>query len=217
MDSVLISYTIPLMNILIKVEEKAGFSASAKQVSITTTTNQELYIRMFELNLSFLNQDYYQILRGPKAINSGNSADNIQLGPYSDKAIEYKFSNSSLWMVASNYEGCENVQWLRDDGISLFDYKLHFARRYDPATDQFPIMNDTFKRPSGQMDHWSFLIFAEKPVLLSLNRWYNRNKAAFVITNDADGETERKMKAIYFGSSDTSSPKYMTEDYCQKT
>jgi hypothetical protein len=212
-DSCIISYTNPKLGFQVSISPKTGFAAQAMQVRVSANYYRDLNIRNFKLNLEIINESILNIYKGPKAIFSHNPADNIQLCPFTDKAIQYQMNNSNLWLVASNYEGCENVEWLQDRTICLYDNTLHMGRLYNPVTDQFTQMADTMKRQPGDINTWSFLIFLQKPALFSINRWYDKNKAALVFTNDADGESERKMKAVYYGSNDPDSPKYLTTGF----
>ncbi len=210
-DSCIISYTNPYVNFSISIAPKEGLAASAQQVRINTTCLQDVYIRDFKLNLVFPDEYSFSVFKGPKAIQSQNMADNIQTCTYTDRAVQYKVNDNSIWVVGSNYEGCDNIELIQDRSINLYDHTMHLARMYDASIDQFTIMADTMKRKAGNTNYWSFLIFTEMPTILSINRWDDKKKAALVITNDADGETERKMKAVYFGSNNSNNPKYLTD------
>ena len=210
-DSVITRYTHPLMEFDVKVTNIQSFHAPAKQVEISARYFEEVYICDFGLKLNFTQKQPQRILRGPQAIFQRDPGLNQALYPYTDKVIEYEFEDSSLWIVGSNYAGCANLDWISEDTIWLYDNGLHFARRYDPAISHFSTMTDTMKRRPGEESYYSFLIFEDRPVLLKINRWLSDKKAALVITNDADGERYDKMKAVYFGSTDPHSPKYLTE------
>ncbi len=210
-DSVITRYSHSLMEFDVKVKNIQSFHAPAKQVEISARYFAEIYIRDFGLKLDFTQRQPQLILRGPQAISQRDPRLNQALYPYTDKVIEYEFEDSSLWLVGSNYAGCANLDWISEDTIWLYDSTLHFARRYNPDLTHFRTLTDTMKRRPGDENYFSFLIFEDRPVLLKINRWLSDKKAALVITNDADGESYDRMKAVFFGSSDSNSPKYLTQ------
>ncbi|MCB5286569.1 MAG: T9SS type A sorting domain-containing protein [Candidatus Cloacimonetes bacterium] len=210
-DSVIIRYTHPLMEFDVKVKENQAFHAPAKQVEVCARYFDEIYIRDFGLKLNFTQRQPQLVLRGPEAISQRDPKLNQALYPYTDKVIEYEFEDSSLWIVGSNYAGCANLDWISEDTIWLYDNSLHFARRYSPELNHFDTLQDTMKRHAGDENYYSFLIFESKPALLKINRWLGDKKAALVLTNDADGEGFKRMQAVYFGSSNPNSPKYLNQ------
>jgi len=210
-DSVIIRYTHALMEFDVKVKDLRAFHAPAKQVEVSARFFDEIYIRDFGLKLNFTERQPQQILRGPKAISQRDATLNQYLYPYTDRIIEYEFADSSLWIVGSNYEGCANLDWISEDTIWLYDNSLHFARRFNPELNYFDTLTDTMKRHPGDENYYSFLIFESRPAVIKINRWLGDKRAALVITNDADGEGLKRMNAVYFGSSDPNSPKYLNQ------
>lgn len=209
-DSSVISFSHAKLSFDLSLCRRLGLGAEAWQFKLRTQYHEAVQIRDFYLYLDFLGALPQEVYRGPKAIAKRDASYNTALIPFTDKALQIAFADTSLWIVASNYEGCSNVDILKEDAISLYDHTAHLARLYHAPTDQFNIMIDCLYRQPGESDSWSWLLFTEKPVLLSINRWLGKNKAALCITNDADGEADRKLKALYYGSSMPSSPKYLT-------
>ena len=209
-DSCLISYQNNRMQLDVSIGPKTDFGVPAKQIRVSCIYHQTLNIRDILLSLNFLNRPVMSVLRGPQAIFAQDPGKNIITCPYTDRIAEYQADETSLWIAGSGYEGCENIQWIRDNSISLYDHNLHFSRRFDNTAQMFNYLTDTLVRTAGSGDEWSFLIFEEEPPILMINRWPGNKKAALVFTNDADSETEAKVRAVYFGSNDPNSPKYMT-------
>lgn len=211
-DSVIINYTHPSLNVKVKLSVIPDrFHVPTKRVEVFSEYFDTVFIQDFALKLNFTQQQPKYALRGPDAINYHDISQNINLYPYTDRAMELVFDDASLWLVGSNYYGCANLDWIEEDRVHLYDNALHFARRYNPDTRHFDTLNDTMKRHPGDSNYYSFLIFEEKPVLLKIKRWPASKDAALVITNDADGESPARMRAVYFGSSDVNSPKYLNE------
>ncbi len=210
-DRVVQNFHNPSMDIRLTLTPIEGFSAEAKQVEITAEFHEDISIIDFKFIPSFTNTSPEIILRGAPAIHAQDPAQNKNLYSFTDRIIEYKFADRSLWFAASGFEGCTNLEWLAEDAIVLYDHSLHFARRYDPATMHFGIRTDALKVKAGDSDYHSFLIFEEKPIVLEIMRWPAGHEAALVITNDADGENPNRMSAVFFGSSDPDSPKYLKQ------
>lgn len=210
-DSVIISYSHPSVDLRIRVSENRHFHVPAKQVELFAEYHDTLFIRDLAIKTNFTQQQPSYALRGPDAIFSGDPAQNKNLYPFTDRAIQYVFPETSLWLIGSNYEGCANLDWIAEDRVHLYDNALHFARRYNMNTGNFDALTDTMKRHAGDTNYYSFLIFEDEPVILKIKRWPADKDAALVITNDADGESPDRMRSVFFGSSDVTSPKYLTQ------
>jgi len=185
-----------------------AYLAKARASFKSETYLHELYLSM-DSSLTPINAD----LKGAAAIQNGDASQNQTIQPFRDMAAEYRVGSQRFWIVASNYAGCENVEGLAANLISLYDYKGHFFRVFNPATNQTDLLRDTLYRPAGSSFQWGFLIFADKPAVPDINRWPHGKKAALCISNDADGETLPRLQAVYEGSSDHNSPKYYTKGF----
>ncbi|MCB5234087.1 MAG: T9SS type A sorting domain-containing protein [Candidatus Cloacimonetes bacterium] len=210
-DKVVHSYHNPAMDIHITLSEKEGFFAKAKQVEISAEYHENISIVDFRLVPSFTNTSPKMVLRGAPAIQAQDPAQNKNLYSFTDRIIQYKFEDRSLWFAASGFEGCTNAEWLAEDAIYLYHHSLHFARRYDQVAMHFGIRTDALKRKANDSDYHSFLIFEEEPIVLDIMRWPAGKQAALVITNDADGEGPACLSAVFFGSSNVNSPKYLKQ------
>ncbi|MBM4399265.1 MAG: T9SS type A sorting domain-containing protein [Candidatus Cloacimonetes bacterium] len=208
-DSCSILYESDVLNLQVSLKQVTKFNAKCWQVSVSSEYLIDIDIRKLALTMQFNDPTVGFNLKGPQAIYTRAAYDNKQLCPYTDKAVEISSPQSAFWIVASNYEGCSNVENITDKTIWLYDNTLHYARQYTP-TDYFHALIDLKPCTAGQNDEWSFLIFEQKPVLLSINRWPGNKKAALAFTNDADGESLAELQAIFYGSSNPASPKYMT-------
>ncbi|MBW6513274.1 MAG: T9SS type A sorting domain-containing protein [Candidatus Syntrophosphaera sp.] len=153
------------------------------------------------------------VLKGVEAIRSGDPSLDRNIGPFTDKAVEYAAGDRHFWIVASNYAGCEGVEGLTANRVMLYDYKGHFYRIYNPATQSIDIMRNAMFKPAGSSHAWSFLLFAEKPVLPDLNRWPGNNRAALCLTSEADSQTLPRLKAVFEGSDNPANPKYLTQGF----
>ncbi len=209
-DSCTIIYGNSNFDLEVKIVPVTKFIKKAWQVSIIADYKQAVSISDISLNINFTNPGEIAIYKGPQAIYSRLMPDQKNLCPYTDKAIEYKGPTSSFWIVASNYAGCQGIESITDSSIKLYDNSLHYARLYNQVA-LYDKLIDYLPRVSGQRDNWSFLIFLEKPNLISINRWPADKLAALAITNDADGENLSKLQSVFYGSSNIKSPDYLTK------
>lgn len=209
-DSCHISFHNNKLQLDVSISPKLGYGVTTKQLKVKSTYYEALNVRDIILTLGFPANPGVNVLRGPSAIFTNNPSKNINTCPYTDRIVEYRDGMESFWIAGSGYDGCENIQWLRDRSISLYDHTLHFSRRFDNVAQVFNYLTDTLVRMPGTSDEWSFLIFEERPPILKINRWLGHKKAALVFTNDADSETDAKVRAVYFGSNNPNSPKYLT-------
>ncbi|MFB3844998.1 MAG: T9SS type A sorting domain-containing protein [Candidatus Cloacimonadaceae bacterium] len=211
-DSCIINYGNDKVDITLRIKPNGNFRFKCWQVYVHAGYKQDLLLRDFGLKLNFQGSKQVVTLKGPQAILTSDANQNRNLYPYTDMEIEYKAGNNSFWIIGSNYTGCKGVEWISDDAVYFYHHTMHFARFYNTAT-YFDQLNDYKPCSAGQQDSWSFLIFGEKPYLLSVNRWLRDGKAAFAFTNDADGEAIKKLRAVYFGSSNPNSAKFLTEGF----
>lgn len=209
-DSCTINYGNYNFDLEIKIVPVTKFFREAWQIEVKADYKQTLSILDISLNLDFANPDEIVVYKGPKAINSRLFLDQKNLYPYTDKAIEFEGPASSFWIVASNYGGCQGIESITKNSIKLYDKSLHYARLYSQVS-LYDKLIDYLPRVNGQSDVWSFLVFSEKPNLISINRWPANKLAALAITNDADGENLEKLQSVYFGSSDINSSNYLTK------
>ena len=103
------------------------------------------------------------------------------------------------------------MEALSANRITLYDFKHHFFRIFNPVTNQTDLLRDTLYREAGSSFVWGFLIFTDQPLIPDINRWPLGKKAALCISNDADGETLPRLQAVFEGSSNPDSPKYYTK------
>lgn len=209
-DSVTLIYSHPAVDITLRIGSADELGNGCLRATVTTDYHSELNVHDLLLELNFSGTSAVSALRGRAAIQSRNPEDNISLYPYTDKAMEYYSGDAAFWVVGSNYSGCKDIEMLSDGAVHLYDHTLHFARHYVHETSMFSVLTDTMKRFAGDSDSYGFLMFSQKPPLLGINRWLADKKAAFVITNDADQEAVPRLQAVYFGSSNSNSPKYLT-------
>ncbi len=207
-----ITYSSPQMDVDVVFSPREQYDASAWLVSVNASCKQELYLHDVYLSMDSPDAPINAHLKGIKAIHSGDFTDNVTITPFRDKAVEFTHPGGNFWIVASGFDECAGVEGLTANRIVLYDYKGHFFRRYVQG-GTWEQMMDTMYKPSGSSHEWSFLLFAEKPLLLDINRWPADNKAALCITNDADGENLNSLKAVYEGSNNPENPKYYSKGF----
>lgn len=208
-----ILYSSPEMDVLAGFVPVQNMGARGYLVNVDAAFKQEIYLRELRLSLDFLEPQNLSTLKGPQAIHANNDLLNERLIFYTDKAIQYNRGENKFWIIASNYEGCANVESLTNNDIFLYDFRAHWFRRYCPGSDPLYKLRDTMYRQAGDTFRWSFIIFEDEPLLLDINRWPNGKRAALSISNDADGETADRLKAVFFGSNNPANPKYMTQGF----
>jgi hypothetical protein len=209
-DSICLQYRATELDLQLSLKQKPGLGANAWLVNAVATFNTDVLVQNLFLRLDFENANMHTF-KGVQAIASHDNSLNRNITPYSNKAIAYNSGANSFWIVASNYADCSGVEGLTNDRVVLYDNTLHFARRYRPATNSTDIPMDAMLCADSSTRNWSFLIFCEEPELLDISRWPEGKKAALSITNDADAESVNRLSAFYLGSSNPSSPKYLTQ------
>lgn len=208
-----ISYLSMEMNVSVGISPVQNMAARGWLVNVDAAFNQEIYLRELRLSLDFIEPQSISTLKGPQAIYHENDLLNERLIFHTDKAIQFNRGDSKFWIVASNYEGCENVESVTANDIFLYDFRAHWMRRYNPNADPTYKLRDTMYRQAGDSFRWSFIIFEEEPLLPDINRWPNGKRAALTISNDADGSTSDRLRAVFFGSNNPANPKYMTQGF----
>ncbi len=209
-DSVVIRYENAALDVRVSFVPQWNYLAKSWLMKVRADYKQNFLVRDLVLNMVYLTEQSPLFLRGPQAIYSGNASDNTNLYPFTEKFLEVKSGASSFWIVGSGYRGTEGAECIYNNSIRLYDHTVHFAALHS-LTDVYERVIDTMPRQSGDTDWWSVLLFEEKPYLLRINRWPGVKQAALAISNDADGETYAKLKAVYFGSSNPASPDYLTK------
>lgn len=212
-DSVWIVWASANVDITMSFKPISGLGAEAYQANVWADFKSETYLHELYLTMNNAQTPVYGNLKGAAAIQNADATQNLTLMPFRDMAAAFDQADKRFWIVASNYAGCENVEGLVANRISLYDYKGHFFRVFNTATNQTDLLRDTLYRPAESTFHWGFLIFAQKPAIPDINRWPNGKKAALCISNDADGETLPRLQAVYEGSSNPNSPKYYTKGF----
>jgi hypothetical protein len=98
-DSVIISYSHSSVDLRLKVSENRHFHVPAKQVEVFAEFHDTIWVRDFALRMNFTQEQPSHALRGPDAIHSRNPADNKNLYLFTDRALQYVFPQSSLWLI----------------------------------------------------------------------------------------------------------------------
>jgi hypothetical protein len=209
-DSCRLDFTSSMLDISIRIIPQPGYLAPAWKVIVNQTFTQDIIIRDIALRLIYEDSTAVERLQGTHAINTGNIADNENLYPFTGKFMEVRSATSACWIVGSGYSGCEGVEWMNADRIYYYDHNMHYAKLYNQP-DIFARLIDIKPCHTGQMDTWSFLLFAEKPYLPDFSLFPAGKKAAFAISNDADGENSARLMSVYFGSNNPQSPDYLTK------
>jgi len=213
-DSIRIVYSAPELDITLCLSARNELGVPARLAQARAHFKQEVYLHELYFSMDGNPDPIICSLKGVRAIESGDHGKNINLIPFTDKMAEYSVAGiGKFWIVASNYAECEGVEVLSANRIVLYDYKGHFFRVMNAATNQTDLLRDTMYRRAGDTHLWSFLIFSEKPYLLDINRWPQGKLAALSITNDADAETLQRLSAVFFGSNNPASPKYLTQGF----
>ncbi|MDP2174005.1 MAG: T9SS type A sorting domain-containing protein [Candidatus Cloacimonadaceae bacterium] len=212
-DSVCITWTAPEMDIVLSFKARPGLGAEAYLATARALFKQEIYLHELYLAMDGYIMPVTTLFKGAEAIYNSNSAMDINIMPFTDKAVEYAWGANRFWIVASNYDECEGVEALTGNRIVLYDYKGHFFRVFNPQSAQVNLLRDCMYQSAGNTFAWSFLFFSEKPYLPVINRWPYGKKAALSITNDADGETMSRLQAVFEGSNNPANPKYYTQGF----
>ncbi|MDY0152307.1 MAG: hypothetical protein RBS43_08560 [Candidatus Cloacimonas sp.] len=206
-----ICYTGDDLDLELTLTPKPGLGAKAWLASATASFKTDILLRKLLFKLDFDNPHLVKTLQGVAAINSSNDAENINLCPYTNKAVEFQSGENAFWLVASNYEGCMGVESLGSSTINLYDQALHYFRQYRPGHTQSYYPRDAMHKTVGQTHNWSWLFFEERPFLLDINLWPADKQAALAITNDADRESYDALAAIFWGSNNPQNPKYSNQ------
>lgn len=210
-DSTVIVYSCSEMDLTLCIKQNDNYDAQAWEFRARADFHSEIFLRELYFDLVFDDLTALTTYKGVAAINAEDAAKNINLVPYTDKVIEHRMGNDRFWIAASNYRECQNIEGLSLNKISLYDFKLHFFRRFRPSTNMADLPRDTMYKQPGDHENWGFLVFTEKPLLFTYNRWPAGKQAALAITNDADGEWASRLAPVYFGSNNPANPKYMQE------
>lgn len=208
-----IDYSSPEMDVNVSFTPVQNMAARGWLVNVDALFHQETYLRELRLTLDFNEPQSISTLKGPQAIHNENVLLNERLIFHTDKAIQYSRGDSRFWIVASNYEGCVNVESVTSNDIFLYDFRAHWMRRYNPNADPTYKLRDTMYRQAGDSFRWAFILFEEEPLLLDINRWPNGKRAALTISNDADGSNSDRLRAVFFGSNNPANPKYLTQGF----
>ena len=207
-DNISILYSSAEMDLQLTLTPQTGLNATAWQAKASAQFKTDLLLRQLYFTLNFDDPYSIRTLKGSKAINAGDEALNINITPYSDKAIAYTDGGNTFWIVASNYSGCSGVEALSTNQILLYDFSLHYFMQYRTGQSQSYFPRDAMPQEAGNSFTWSWLIFESAPVLPEINRWPAGKKAALAITTDANGQSLHNMKALYLGSNTPGNANY---------
>lgn len=210
-DSLGIAWSSDLFDLYLSFIPQSQYGAQGYLAKVVADFKAEIYLHELYLTMDDPMSPVETIYKGALAIQNKDQSLNQTIIPYRDMAVEYNQLGKQFWVVASNYEGCENVEALSANRITLYDFKHHFFRIFNPVTNQTDLLRDTLYREAGSSFVWGFLIFTDQPLIPDINRWPLGKKAALCISNDADGETLPRLQAVFEGSSNPDSPKYYTK------
>jgi len=212
-DSLAILYSAPEMELRLSFTKMQDLGPGVWQSTARAVFNTELKLRKLNLVFSFENQPSISFYSGSAAVQKADPALNKNITPFSDKIVAYANSGQKFWIVASNYRGCEGVEGLPINQVSLYDYSLHHFKRYQQGANQTYTPMDCMPRQAGDHYQWSWLWFESEPVILKLKRWPGDREAALGITSDPDSETADKILAVYMGSNNPTSQKYGSQGF----
>jgi hypothetical protein len=212
-DSTVILYSSPELDLTLNISTRGQYLAPASLFSFRADFKQETYLHELYLTMDNPAQPVRTVLKGVEAILSGDPSRDRNITPYMDKAVQYQCDGKTFWIVASGYNECEGIEGLAGNRIHLYDYRVHFFRAYKRAIQSANYPRDTMYMTEGSVYKWGFLVFTGEPVLLDINRWLGDKRAALCISNDADGETPDRLKAVYEGSNNPTNPKYHTQGF----
>jgi hypothetical protein len=209
-DSVMVIYSSQEMDLRLSFSPASNMGENAWQVIAAASFKQNIYLRQLYLNLKFDDSNKVTWFKGIEAIEEQDTDFNRNPLPFTDKVVQYSSPYGSFWIIASNYKGCSGVERLGNKTIRLYDNGLHFYRRFRESTQAADLPRDTMFKTAGSKHEWGFLLFESRPFLLEISRWPTGKQAALCITNDADSESQNRLSAIYLGSTNPDSPKYLT-------
>ncbi len=212
-DSVHVVFSSPEMDVTVSVAPRSSYLSQAWYFDVRVDFKQETFLREFWFTLDNAQNPIHAEFTGVEAIQSREATRNRMIGPYMDKVAELSCGGRSFWIVASGYEGCEGVESIAMNRVMLYNFQSNYFRLFDEDLQRCAIPRDTMYKPAGGSHHWGFLLFTQKPLLLDINRWPGDRKAAFCITNDADGENLPRLKAVFEGSDNPSNPSYYTKGF----
>jgi hypothetical protein len=208
-DSLCVIYNSPELDLRVSFLPQPELGIEAWQIKASASFHRDTYIRQLFFKLNFDDPFSIDLYKGVEAIVNQDVQKNTNTHPYTNKAVQYRGPYGSFWLVASNSYACSGVERLGNGTVNLYDHTLHFFRRFSPSTQAADLPRDTMVKTAGSNHLWSFLIYETKPVLLDISRWPTGKLAALCITNDADSECNNSLSAIFFGSSNPASPKYL--------
>lgn len=212
-DSTRIVFSNADLDLNVTVSPRSQYLRQAWYFDVRAEFKRETFVRELMLDMDNSQNPIHAELTGVEAIHSRKEINNRTIGPFMDKAAEFSCGEQRFWIVASGYEACSGVEGIAMNRIVLYTFQNHNFRLYNPVLQHNAINRDTMYKAAGESEHWGFLLFTQKPVLLDINRWPGDHKAALCITNDADGETLPRLKAVFEGSNNPSNPSYYTKGF----
>lgn len=199
-DSVILRYQHPALDLQLVISPDPCFGLPMWSVKIRADYHQNCELHDLWITLTGLESYYY--LTGVDAIQNSDYSLNRNLLPYTDRVSEASNGSNRFWIVGSNFGIERPVESMDKNKIKLLDRGFHRAYL---TLIQHRVL-DTMPRRAGQRESFQFNLCATKPWLLKVNRYPGDRKAAFCISNDADMELPERLNAVFFGSSDPSSP-----------
>lgn len=212
-DSLAICFSSVEMDLRLSFVHAENLGAIAWQSTAIALFKTDIMLRKLSLNLVFDAATELEFLSGTKAVLGNDPSANLSITPYSNKVCAYRLAEDKFWLIASNYAGCQGVEALSVNRISLYDNELHYLRQYSSSTNQHYYPRDCRPFSSGQSISYSWLWFETEPLILDIKRWPGDKKAALAISNDPDGESPDRIKAVFWGSSDVNSPIYGNQGF----
>ncbi len=212
-DSLVIFYSSAELDLRLSFVPLSNLGSTAWQSTARVACKTDILLRKLKLKLIFDASPQLQFLSGTEAVLSDDPSRNRNITPYSNKVCAYRILEDKFWLLASNYLGCQGVEALPVNQISLYDNELHYFRQYSSSHNQHYYPRDCRPLSSGESYVWSWLWFETEPLLLDIKRWPGDKKAALAISNDPDGESPDRIRAVFWGSSDTESPLYGSQGF----
>jgi hypothetical protein len=206
-----LEFTNELLNLHLSLTPMPNLGNNLWQVNVSADYSADISLYSMAVRFDWVNPNLITAYLGTSAILQRSVALNQDLCPYRDKIVEYTAPDSSIWVIGSNYEGCEGVERIEANTVYFYDYRLHYGRLYDKARRRFEQKTDIKPCLASQSDSYAFLLSTAKPLMPRINRWLGDHQAALSISNDADGGNGKKLYALFWGSSVNGSPKYMTQ------
>jgi len=166
---------------------------------IIMNINNDILLRKYKFNMDFL--DYVNIMMGYKAIEEEDSFYNINLLPFRMKSMKISLGNNSIYILGSNFKETTGIEILNDSGFFIYNNEYHTGNWRDEEIEM-----DWFPLSIGDSLETIFYISIDNIPNIKIHRYPFGKKAALCISSDADEENENRLKSVFWGTSNESSP-----------